>query len=148
MPLNRIGVEITEPVLRTDLSEVVSKIVQLRAERIAIALDDVGHDRIPLLHLTELPVDVVKLDRCLITGIDKQPALRHVVHSLAGLCERLDLTVIAEGVETAREETVLRGLGVRYVQGFRFARPATIEALSEVFDRLAAASDQETEEVA
>ncbi len=137
MPLDRLGVELTEPVLRPDLAASVEKLRRLREAGIAIALDDVGDDRVPMLHLTELPIDVVKLDRGVIDGLDTRPALGLVVESLAGLCERLSLRLVAEGVETAGEETVLRRLGIRYVQGFRFARPLPLPALEELLNELA-----------
>lgn len=136
-PLNRIGVELTEPVLREDLATAIEKLEQLRAAGVAVALDDVGDDRIPLLHMTELPIDVVKLDRCLVSGIDAHPELTHLVSSLNDLCDRLGLRMLAEGVETVREERVLRELGIRYVQGFGFARPLTVEGLEQLFAEIA-----------
>ena len=124
--------------LRADLADAVGKLWQLREAGLAIALDDVGDDRIPLLHVTELPIDVVKLDRCLVSGIDTRPELGYMVSSLSDLCDRLGIRILAEGVETVREETVLRGLKMRYVQGFGFSKPLTIDGLERLFDDLAA----------
>lgn len=132
VPVDRIGVEITDAVSRGRVSNVVGRLKALRDAGIQVALDDVGSDRVPLLHVTELPIDLVKLDRCLITGLDSQPPLRAVVQSLAELCGRLDLRILAEGVETAEEEAVLRKLGVRYVQGFLFARPVGVADLTDL----------------
>ncbi len=130
VPLNRLGVEITTPIGRASISEAVALLSTLREQGIAVALDDVGDDRVPLLHVSELPIDMVKLDRCLIRGIDSQPALRAVVQSVKDLCGRLERDVLAEGVETVEEEVVLRRIGVRYVQGFLFAKPLPISALA------------------
>lgn len=129
VPLRRIGLEITEAVGRSKIDRVTALLEQLREAGLSIALDDVGDDRIPLLHVTELPIDLVKLDRCLIMGIDSQRPLRAVVESLAGLCDRLDLRILAEGVETVEEQAVLRRLGIRYVQGSLFALPLSLSAL-------------------
>lgn len=134
VPLGRIGLEITEAVARSKIDEVVKLLSALRDAGLAVALDDVGDDRVPLLHVTELPIDLVKLDRCVITGIDSQPPLRAVVQSLSEMCERLDLRILAEGVETVEEEAVLRRLGLRYVQGFLFAKPLSISALKPYLD--------------
>ena len=134
VPLERIGLEITEAVGRARIGRVASVLRDLRGAGLAVALDDVGDDRVPLLHMTELPIDLVKLDRCVITGIDSQPPLRAVVQSLAEMCDRLSLRVLAEGVETVEEEAVLRRLGLRYVQGFLFARPLSISALQGYLD--------------
>ena len=140
VPLHRIGLEITEAVDRSKIGHVMALLGELRKEGLSIALDDVGDDRVPLLHVTDLPVDLVKLDRCLITGIDSQLPLRAVVQSLTELCGTLDLRVLAEGVETHEESVVLRHLGIRYVQGFLFARPLAISALEGYLDT---AFDQE-----
>ena len=134
VPLGRIGLEITEAVGRSKIEKVVRLLQELREAGLAIALDDVGDDRVPLLHVTELPIDLVKLDRCVINGIDSQPSLRAVVQSLTEMCDRLDLRILAEGVETAEEEAVLRRLGVRYVQGFLFARPLNLRDLRLTLD--------------
>ena len=131
VPLDRLGVEITDAVARGRFVDVAGRLQALRDEGIQVALDDVGHDRVPLLHVTELPIDLVKLDRCLITGLDSQPPLRAVVESLADLCQRLGLDALAEGVETVEEEAALRTLGIRLVQGFLFARPVRVADLED-----------------
>ncbi|MDH3732294.1 MAG: bifunctional diguanylate cyclase/phosphodiesterase [Gemmatimonadota bacterium] len=141
VPLDRIGVEITEAVGRAKIDEVVALLRTLREAGLAVALDDVGDDRVPLLHMTELPIDLVKLDRCVITGIDSQKELRAVVQSLSDMCDRLGLRVLGEGVETVEEEAVLRRLGLRYVQGFLYAKPLSISALQALLnERFAVAS--------
>jgi diguanylate cyclase (GGDEF)-like protein len=137
-PLDRLGIELTEPVLRPDLAAAVEKLRALREAGIAVALDDIGDNRVPILHMTELPIDMVKLDTALIAGLDTQPALVHVVESLARLCDKLSLRVVAEGVETATEEALLRRAGVHEVQGFRYGRPMPLEALEAMFAEIAA----------
>lgn len=129
VPLDRLGVEITEAVARTRFDHVNQRLGELRDAGVEVALDDVGHDRVPLLHLTELPIDLVKLDRCLISGLDTQAPLRAVVQSLTDLCRRLELEILAEGVETVEQEAVLRKVGIRLVQGFLFAHPMTVSDL-------------------
>jgi len=135
VPLDRLGVEVTDGVARARFGHVAERLEALREAGIRVALDDVGHDRVPLLHVTELPIDLVKLDRCLITGIDTQAPLRAVVESLSDLCRRLDLGILAEGVETVEQEAVLRKLGIRLVQGFLFARPMGVAELEDFPNR-------------
>ncbi|MCG8468837.1 MAG: EAL domain-containing protein, partial [Gemmatimonadetes bacterium] len=120
---------IADPVDRGRIPAAVRLLQEIREGGVAVALDDVGDDRVPLLHVTELPIDIVKLDRCLVHGIDTHHELRTVVRSLQEMCERLGRRVLAEGVETVEEETVLRRLGIRYVQGYLFAKPLGISAL-------------------
>ncbi len=137
VPLDRLGVEITDPVERAQVQNAAALLRQLRDAGVGVALDDVGDDRVPLLHMTELPIDLVKLDHCLVHGIDSQAELRAVVQSLREMCERLDRQILAEGVETLKEETVLRRLGIRYVQGFLFAKPVSLSALPGFFGQWA-----------
>ncbi len=134
VPLDRLGVEVTDPVDRARIPAAVRLLTELRSAGIAVALDDVGDDRVPLLHVAELPIDVVKLDRCLVAGIDTHAELRTILTSLSEMCDRLGRTVIAEGVETVEEEAVLRRLGIRYVQGFRFSKPMTLPGLREFLE--------------
>ena len=98
--------------------------------------------------MTELPIDVVKLDRGLIAGLATQPTLVHMVESLANLCDKMSLRVVAEGVETAKEEALLRRAGVHYVQGFRFGRPMPLEALQTMFAELTARSRTQSDRTA
>ncbi len=134
VPLDRVGVELTDPVGRAQLADVADRLEAIRSAGVAVALDNVGDDRVPLLHLTELPIDCVKLDRCVVEKIDSRPPFRTIVRSLVELCDRLDRRVVAEGVETEAERAVLHRLGVRYAQGFLFARPLPVSALPGYFE--------------
>lgn len=134
VPPEWLGVEVTDPILSSAVDAARGKLWELREAGIAVALDDVGVGRIPVLHLAQLPIDVMKLDRTLISGLDASPRVMAVVKSLARLGDELGLRVIAEGVETLHEEAAVRGLGLRYVQGFRYARPMRLDALDEFLD--------------
>ncbi|WP_041720787.1 EAL domain-containing protein [Pseudodesulfovibrio piezophilus] len=95
-----------------------------RKKNFLIGLDDVGAgysnlDRIPLLK-----PDIIKLDRSLVSGVDKQFHKLEVVRSFVQMSSRLGCLVLAEGVETSNEAMCLLGNGIDIFQGFFFARPA------------------------
>jgi len=72
----------------------------------------------------DLEPDVVKLDRALITGLDKNRSQQILVRHMVEMCRELDATVVAEGIETEDELKASRDVGAQYGQGYLFARPA------------------------
>ena len=74
---------------------------------------------------------MVKLDMELVRGIESDPRRHAIVKAIVGLCRDLDTILIAEGVETAAEAAALNALGIRYQQGYLFARPG-FECLPEI----------------
>lgn len=97
---------------------------ELRRRGFQIALDDLGAGSADLRRLVDLRPDWIKIDRALVCGVEHDPARRGLIESLLAFAERLNIRVIAEGVERASELTCLRSLGVRFVQGYLLARPS------------------------
>ncbi|HET6908004.1 MAG TPA: EAL domain-containing protein, partial [Mycobacteriales bacterium] len=88
-----------------------------------IALDDFGTGYSGLTYLQQLPADVVKIDRGFVARLATDRVSAGIVAAVTDLAELLELTVVAEGVETEEQLEMLRAMGVGYVQGFLFARP-------------------------
>jgi EAL domain-containing protein (putative c-di-GMP-specific phosphodiesterase class I) len=86
-----------------------------------LALDDFGTGASPLLHLRELPIHAVKLDRSLVGGIGINRGDNIIVEAVVALAHRLGLFVVAEGVETLEQVEELRRLGCLLAQGHVFA---------------------------
>jgi EAL domain-containing protein (putative c-di-GMP-specific phosphodiesterase class I) len=76
--------------------------------------------------------DVIKIDRSIVAGLDTDPVLETLIRSLVEFGHGCAVRVVAEGVETAEEAAVLRGLGVDYGQGWHFGRPGPPEALTSI----------------
>jgi EAL domain-containing protein (putative c-di-GMP-specific phosphodiesterase class I) len=95
------------------------------------ALDDFGAGHAGLNLLARFQPDIIKLDMELIRGLEASLPRRMIVDGVIKMCSALGVTVIAEGIETDGELAALKELGVRYIQGFLFAKPA-FEALPEV----------------
>jgi EAL domain-containing protein (putative c-di-GMP-specific phosphodiesterase class I) len=94
------------------------------------AIDDFGAGYAGLNLLADFQPDLIKLDMGLIRGCDIDPVRRAIVHGIIVVCKRLDIRVIAEGVETYGEYRALADLGIELFQGYLFAKPM-FEALPE-----------------
>lgn len=87
------------------------------------AIDDFGAGHSGLTLLAKFQPDIIKLDMELVRGIDSDRVRRAIVASIRRMCDDLGIALVAEGIETLGEYTVLRDLGVSLLQGFLFARP-------------------------
>lgn len=124
VPTENIIFEVTEGERVADLGHLQEVIHAYAEHGFRIALDDFGSGYSSLELLAELVPDLVKLDKSLIRGIDRDPRRRAIARGNLQACRDLGIEVIAEGVETYAELAALRELGIDLVQGFLFARPA------------------------
>lgn len=122
LPLDRLVFEFTESEA-VDGEHLKSIVEAYRRFGFTTAIDDFGAGYSGLDRLADMQTDVIKLDMCLIRGIDRSLAKQAIVEAMLGLGNRLSIDVIAEGVETEAELIVLARAGVRYVQGYLIARP-------------------------
>ncbi|WP_369139780.1 putative bifunctional diguanylate cyclase/phosphodiesterase [Modestobacter versicolor] len=126
----RLVVEIDESALVG--AHVVADVTALRLMGVHLALDDFGRGNSSLPGLGRLPVDIIKLDRALLSRVDRDPYTRAVCEAVVALGTALHVDVVAEGVETASQLGVLSGLGCGYAQGFLLSRPVGLAGLVEL----------------
>ena len=118
-----IEAEITEGVfLGEENGEVCRALHQLRAAGVRIALDDFGTGFASLTHLRSYPVDVLKIDRSFVQNSLTSDRDQAILQSMLFLASRLNLDVVAEGVEDAAQYALLRAFGCKYVQGYLFSK--------------------------
>ena len=120
--------EVTETVLLADLATVAGELERLRALGIRVAIDDFGTGYTSLAHLQHLTVDELKIDRSFIEQLSndgESPLVRMVTE----LGHQLGVSVVAEGIETDEQRTLLTDIGCDALQGFFIARPLTLEHL-------------------
>ena len=120
----RVVVEITEHEPVYDYEELALALGPLRALGVRIAIDDAGAGYASLRHTLALNPDIVKVDISLTRTIDTDRARRALASALISFAEEMDMTIVAEGIETEAELRTLTDLGVRFGQGFHLARPA------------------------
>jgi diguanylate cyclase (GGDEF)-like protein len=127
-----IELELTESTIMSDLSESADQMRKLRALGVRIAVDDFGTGYSSLNYLHKLPIDVLKIDRSFIDGIDGPNSTLPLVQAILALARNLELEVVAEGVETPQQYSILRGIGCTLVQGYLFARPQPVQSVEEL----------------
>jgi len=127
-PLDQITFEITEDERIADHQHLARIIEDYRGRGFAVALDDFGAGACGLNLLANIRPDIVKIDLGLVRDCHRDSTRRVILRAMLGVCRELGIGVVAEGVEQPEELEVLRAAGLRYVQGFLFARPA-LEAL-------------------
>jgi EAL domain-containing protein (putative c-di-GMP-specific phosphodiesterase class I) len=120
-----IYLEVTESVPLSHYALCLSVLREVRARGgIQLVVDDLGAGYSNLKRIADLEPQVVKLDRGLIMGVDQSARQHQLVASVVRLCNDLNASVVAEGIETEDELSALRDTGAHYGQGFLFARPA------------------------
>ncbi len=122
-PADRIQIEITESVLVDDADIMIERLHEMKALGVRLAIDDFGTGYSSLRYLATMPIDVMKIDRAFVHGMLESQRGFAVMRATTGLARALEMKVIAEGVETEREEWLLGALGVDMVQGYRYSRP-------------------------
>ena len=123
LPSSRLIFEFTENEQMVDPAHTASIVAAYKDMGFGTALDDFGAGHAGLNLLARFQPDMIKLDMDLIRGIDASLPRRMIVDAVVRMARALDILIIAEGIETAAEVAALAELGIRFVQGFYFARP-------------------------
>lgn len=126
----RIVVEVTEHAPIDDYKGVNGALARIRELGVRLAIDDAGAGFASLRHILRLAPEIIKLDRTLIDRIESDRSRQALAAGLISFAEKIDATIIAEGIEHRAEVTALIDLGVSYGQGFYFAMPAPLAELS------------------
>ena len=122
-PTDRLIFEFTENEEMADPAHVAKIVDSYRLMGFGTALDDFGAGHAGLNLLARFQPDIIKLDMELVRNLDGSLPRRIIIDAVVKMCAALGVTVIAEGVETHSELEALRALGVRYIQGYLFAKP-------------------------
>ena len=125
----RLKLELTESMLLTDIDQVITKMGELRSIGVNFALDDFGTGYSSLSYLKRLPLDQLKIDQSFVRDVLTDPNDAVIARTILSLAQSLDLTVVAEGVETEGQRTFLLNSGCKAFQGYLFGRPVPVEQL-------------------
>jgi diguanylate cyclase (GGDEF)-like protein/PAS domain S-box-containing protein len=124
----RLVLEITESVLMRDPQAALERLGALRILGVRIAIDDFGTGYSSLAYLQRFPVNVLKIDKAFVAGVD-EPGGAALARAIVALGNALGLRTVAEGAETPEHAETLRALGCRYAQGYLFGRPMSMDEL-------------------
>jgi EAL domain-containing protein (putative c-di-GMP-specific phosphodiesterase class I) len=119
----RLVLEVTESVLADSSGSAAANLAALRRPGVRVALDDFGTGYSSLGYLSQLPVDVLKIDRSFVSGRQAGDSGHALLEAIVGMGQRLGLEVIAEGIEEPDQLSRLRTMGCHTGQGFLFSRP-------------------------
>jgi diguanylate cyclase (GGDEF)-like protein len=138
----RLELEVTETYLVANPSQASQSINAIRNLGVTVALDDFGSGFSSIGYLRSFTFDKLKLDRSLIAGIAADQRVQRFVQATIAMADALDLEVVAEGVETEEEASLLGRAGCREFQGFHLAKPCSAAEFSEYLsaDAVAAGS--------
>ena len=140
LPSNLIELEITE----TMFGDFDKKASRQNAEKIInglkemgfrISVDDFGAGYSSFSLLSSLPMDIMKIDRSVLTGADTSQKMKKILGKVIELGHSLGMSVICEGIETVEEENLLLSLGCRYGQGFLNAKPMPVDDFINFFEK-------------
>jgi diguanylate cyclase (GGDEF)-like protein/PAS domain S-box-containing protein len=124
LPPDHLKLEITETALVEDVNEIAALVHRLRDFGIQVVIDDFGKGYSSLSYLQRLPIDTLKVDRSFVSQIEHTPnGNRNIVEAIISLAHRLDMIVVAEGVETLKQYSILLNMKCQFGQGFLFSKP-------------------------
>ena len=119
----KVIVEVTETVYLEQRAESIrNAIVDLRALGFKIALDDFGTGYAALSHLLKVKVDIIKIDRSFTKLMQNDNGAAAIVEGMVGIARRMDIDVIAEGVETSMDAALLKEMGCKLAQGYLYSK--------------------------
>ena len=124
LPPDHLKLEITETALMEDVEETVRHVNRMREYGLQIVIDDFGTGYSSLSYLQRLPIDTLKVDRSFVSRIQNTPdGNRNIVEAIISLAHRLDMIVVAEGVENLEQYTILLNMNCQFGQGYLFSKP-------------------------
>jgi diguanylate cyclase (GGDEF)-like protein len=136
VPLDHVILEVTETVYMSDGDRVVRKTVEtLRAKGLRVALDDFGTGYASLTHLLSVPVDIIKIDKAFVARLAPDNTSMAIIDGLLRIATKLDIRVVAEGVETEQQAQLLQSVGCMLGQGYLFSRAVDRQAVTALLLR-------------
>ena len=126
-----IAIEITENLLMESKSEVSDKLATFRQAGIAISIDDFGTGYSSFSYLKSFTTDFIKIDKSFVQKMHKDSEDMVLCEAIIMMAKRLNIKVIAEGIETQEQESLLKAIGCDYGQGYHFAKPLDKKAFTE-----------------
>lgn len=129
IPAEKVIFEITESAVIEEFEMALKQLHQIKEMGSRLALDDFGTGYSSLAYLKRLPIDELKIDRSFIMNLTTDADDRAIVQSIIELAHRLQINVVAEGVETAAEKEVLQQLCCNAIQGFYYSKPLILSEI-------------------
>lgn len=144
VPLQHLIVEITENVYMGRRDHVIAReVASMRALGLRVALDDFGTGFASLTHLLTVPIDIIKIDKSFVDSLEPGTPSSVIVDGLLTIAQKLDIDVVAEGIEHQSQLDQLHAFGCKLGQGYLFSKAVNREAMTELLQAQAQPSPQE-----
>ena len=125
-----LELELTESMIMQSVEHAMSTMRAISDRGVQLAIDDFGTGYSSMSLMKNFPIDTIKIDRCFVHDLGGSAQDRAISAAIIALGRALDLTVVAEGVETAEQDAILKGYSCDEFQGFLFSRPVSAEQIS------------------
>ena len=122
-----LHLEVTEGLAVNDMSRMKQILADIKALGVKVALDDFGTGYSSLNHIREMPIDIIKIDRCFINDLGKDDFSDAFVRMVTQLASAIGVTTCVEGVEEAPQVEILKKMNVQLIQGYFFGKPMRVE---------------------
>ena len=133
IPAACLELELTESILMQDVGAAMNTLNDLKSLGLCIAIDDFGTGYSSLNYLKQFPIDVLKIDRSFVDGLPQGEQDGQIARAIIAMAHSLNMTVIAEGVETQEQLDFLRNHACDEVQGYLLGRPMTAQQFESQF---------------
>jgi diguanylate cyclase (GGDEF)-like protein len=133
LPAQYLELEITESTIMEDPEQVIATLGELREMGLSLAIDDFGTGYSSLNYLKRFPIDVIKIDRSFVCDIVTNQVDADIVKTIIDLAHVLDVSVVAEGVETELQRAFLKKQNCDIAQGYYLSRPIPVDKIEELF---------------
>ena len=132
IPPEYVEFEITETVCMSDTAKAMKFIRTFHEMGFKVSMDDFGSGYSSLYLLSELPIDIIKMDKCFLQSDILHKKERVIISNIINMTHQLDITTLCEGVETSQQSEFLKSVGCDIQQGFYFSRPVTCHKFQEI----------------
>ena len=132
MDPEHLCLEVTESMVMGDPELAIQMLYQIRDLGVSISMDDFGTGYSSLSYLRRFPLAELKIDKSFVDGLGRDSESTAIVAAVMGMAHAMDLSVVAEGVETSAQLDALRALGCDQAQGYYYARPQAAERIDDL----------------
>ena len=128
-----VTLEVTESLAINDMERMKTILEQIKSLGVNVALDDFGTGYSSLNHIREMPIDVIKIDRCFVENLSDDEYSGAFVKMVSELAKTIGVTVCVEGVEQRKQLEVLKDMNVKLIQGFYYGKPMPAQEFEKMF---------------
>ncbi len=130
---HNIRLEVTESLAVNDMIRMKRILKEIKALGVGVALDDFGTGYSSLNHIREMPIDVIKIDKCFIEHLGQDDFSNAFVNMIGELANTIGVNVCVEGVETQEQYEIIKSMGIDLIQGYYFDKPLDIETFEKKY---------------